>query len=112
MKSLLQPITDWVSTKRGMWITIGVWLVLMIGLSAGPKVSDYKVNNFQSLPDEAQSIIANNKLEKYFPNDQGIPGILVFHNESGEVNIDEATAIMDAIVAADVAGVDEVIDLS
>lgn len=111
MKSLLRPITDWVSTKRGMWITIIAWLVIMIGLSAGPKVSDYKVNNFQSLPDEAQSIIANNKLEQYFPNDQGIPGILVFHNESGEVNVDEATAIMDAIVAADVAGVDEIIDL-
>ncbi|MDD9311717.1 hypothetical protein ACOSZF_20005 [Cytobacillus firmus] len=36
MKELLHLITDWVSTKRGMWITIISWLVLMIGLSAGP----------------------------------------------------------------------------
>lgn len=36
MKELLHLITDWVYTKRGMWITIISWLVLMIGLSAGP----------------------------------------------------------------------------
>jgi putative drug exporter of the RND superfamily len=59
MKKWLYPIADWVSTKRGIWITIIVWLVLMIGLSAGPKVGDYKVSNFQSLPDEAASMIAD-----------------------------------------------------
>lgn len=113
MKSLLRPITDWVTTKRGMWITIIVWLVFMIGLSAGPKVSDYKVTNFQSLPDEAQSIIANEKLEHYFPNDQGTPGILVFHNENGgEVNFAEVTDIMNAIIAANVEGIEEIIDIS
>ncbi len=112
MKSLLHPITDWVSTKRGMWITIIFWLVLMIGLSAGPKLGDYKVTNFQSLPDDAQSIIASEKLEEYFPNDQGTPGILVFHNEDGEVNIEEAKEILDAIIAADIEGVDEIIDIS
>ncbi|MBD3108190.1 MMPL family transporter [Bacillus sp. AGMB 02131] len=112
MKSFLRPITDWVTTKRGMWITIVAWLVLMIGLSAGPKLGDYKVTNFQSLPDDAQSIIASEKLEEYFPNDQGTPGILVFHNEKGEVNIEEATEIMKAIVDADIKGVDEVIDLT
>jgi len=112
MKSLLHPITDWVSTKRGMWITIIFWLVLMIGLSAGPKLGDYKVTNFQSLPDDAQSIIASEKLEEYFPNDQGTPGILVFHNESGEVNVEEAKEIMNAIIAANIEGVDEIIDIS
>lgn len=84
MRRILSPITDWVSTKRGMWITIVVWLAAMIGLSAGPMLSEYKVTNFQSLPDEAQSIIAEQKLAETFPNEQGAPGILVFHNESGE----------------------------
>lgn len=37
MNKLLRLITDWVATKRGMWITIIAWLVLMMGLSAGPK---------------------------------------------------------------------------
>ena len=112
MKSLLHPITDWVSTKRGMWITITLWLVLMIGLTAGPKLGDYKVTNFQSLPEDAQSIIASEKLEEYFPNDQGTPGILVFHNEDGEVNVEEAKEILNAIIAADIEGVDEIIDIS
>ncbi|MBD2862462.1 MMPL family transporter [Paenibacillus oceani] len=112
MNTLLKSITDWVSTKRGMWITIIVWLVLMIGLSAGPKLSDYKVTNFQSLPNEAQSIIANEKLEQFFPNDQGTPGILVFHNENGEINVDEVAEIMDAILAADVEGIDKIINIA
>jgi RND superfamily putative drug exporter len=112
MNTLLKSLTDWVSTKRGMWITIIVWLVFMIGLSAGPQLSDYKVTNFQSLPSEAQSIIANEKLEQYFPNDQGTPGILVFHNENGEINLDEVAEIVDAILADDVAGIDEIINIA
>lgn len=66
MNKLLYPITNWVSTKRGMWITIIAWLVLMVGLSAGPNLGDFKVTNFQSLPDEAKSIIAE-KSRRHFP---------------------------------------------
>src|SRR5690606_31333589 len=85
MNKFLNPITDWVSTKKGMTITLIFWVVLMLGLSMGPRLNDYKVANFQSLPDDAESIIADNKLKEYFPNDQGTPGILVFHNSEGEV---------------------------
>ncbi|MGA5692700.1 MMPL family transporter [Cytobacillus pseudoceanisediminis] len=112
MKKLLHSITDWVSTKRGMWITIIAWLVLMIGLSAGPKLGDYKTNNFQSLPDEAKSIIAENKTEEYFPNKQGTPGILVFHNENGEVDIEEAKQILEGIMLEDIDGIKTIIDMS
>lgn len=112
MKKLLHSITDWVSTKRGMWITIIAWLVLMIGLSAGPKLGDYKTNNFQSLPDEAKSIIAENKTEEYFPNKQGAPGILVFHNENGEVDIEEAKQILEGITLEDIDGIKTIIDIS
>ncbi|MER1999963.1 MAG: MMPL family transporter, partial [Lysinibacillus sp.] len=69
MNKILNPITDWVSTKRGKWITFAIWLVLMVGLSMGPMLSDYKVSNFQSLPDEAKSIIAQQKVDELFPND-------------------------------------------
>lgn len=111
MRKLLSPITDWVSTKRGMWITIIAWLVLMIGLSAGPKLSDYKANNFQMLPDDAQSIIAENKLEELFPNDTGTPGILVFHNENGDVDVDKAKQIIDGIKKENIEGIESIIDL-
>lgn len=112
MNKFLKPITDWVSTKRGMWITIIVWLVLMIGLSAGPKLSDYKVSNFQSLPDEAASMIASQKLEEYFPNDQGTPGILVFHNENENINIDNVKKILQSIVDENIKGIDTIVDIS
>ena len=112
MKKWLYPITDWVSTKRGMWITISVWLVLMIGLSTGPKVGDYKVSNFQSLPDEAASMIADDKIEELFPNDQGTPGILVFHNDSGEIKLDEVNEILKGIMDEDIKGIDSIVDIS
>jgi putative drug exporter of the RND superfamily len=110
MKKLLYSITDWVSTKRGMWITIIAWLVLMVGLSAGPQLSNYKVNNFQSLPDDAKSIIAQNKTEDFFPNEQGTPGILVFHNEKGDINLDEVNQILDGIISEDIEGIRNIVD--
>ncbi|GAK42389.1 MMPL family transporter [Paenibacillus urinalis] len=112
MRRILSPITDWVSTKRGMWITIVVWLAAMIGLSAGPMLSEYKVTNFQSLPDEAQSIIAEQKLAETFPNEQGAPGILVFHNESGVIDVDEVRQILSGIISANIEGVDSIVDIS
>lgn len=111
MKKLLHPITDWVSTKRGMWITIIAWLVLMIGLSAGPKLGDYKATNFQSLPDEAASIIASEKLDEYFPNDQGTPGILVFHNENGNVDVERVINIIQGIQEEKINGIDTIVDI-
>ena len=112
MNKFLNPITDWVSTKRGATITLIIWLVLMIGLSAGPQLSEYKTSNFQSLPNDAESIIADNKLNEYFPNDQGTPGILVFHNENGDINQDSVKAILNAIIAEDIEGVDQIVDIS
>ncbi|MEH7179121.1 MMPL family transporter [Neobacillus vireti] len=112
MRKLLFPITDWVSTKRGMWITIIAWLVLMVGLSAGPRLGDYKVTNFQSLPDEAQSLLAEKKTEEIFPNEQGTPGILVFHNENGNISTDEVTQILNGIVEEDIKGIENILDIS
>lgn len=112
MKKMLYSITDWVSTKRGMWITIIAWLVLMVGLSAGPKLGDYKVTNFQSLPGDAKSIIAQNKTEDFFPNEQGTPGILVFHNKDGDINLDEVNQILDGIISEDIEGIRNIVDTS
>lgn len=112
MRKLLHPITDWVSTKRGMWTTIIVWLVLMVGVSAGPQLSDYKATNFQSLPHDAQSIIAEHKTEALFPNEQGTPGILVFHNKAGNINIDEAKQILHGLLAENIKGIGSIADIN
>lgn len=110
--SMLNKLTDKVSTKKGAWITVILWFVILLGVSAGPKLADYKVTNFQSLPDDAPSIIAQEKLDEYFPNDQGTPGIYVFHNPSGELNVDEVITILDGIKEANIDGIEEILDVS
>lgn len=110
MLNWITTITDKVSTRKGAWVTLIVWLVLMIGLSAGPQLSEFKVSNFQSLPDEAASIIASQKVQELFPSDTGTPGIFVFHNENGELNFDEAKQILAALDAANVEGVESYLD--
>jgi putative drug exporter of the RND superfamily len=95
-----------------MWMTIVAWLVLMVGLSAGPKLGDYKVTNFQSLPEDVQSMIAEKKTERLFPNYQGTPGILVFHNENGDIDIDKAKQIVNGILAEEIKGIETIVDLN
>ena len=112
MKRFLHTVTDWVSTKKGMRITIIAWLVIMIALSAGPRLTDYKVTNFQSLPDEAESIVAQNKVDEFFPSDTGTPGILVFNNPDGDVDIAEVNEILDGIKKEKIDGIEEIVDIS
>ncbi|PQD93873.1 MMPL domain-containing protein [Pradoshia eiseniae] len=112
MKRFLHTVTDWVSTKKGMRITIIAWLVIMIALSAGPRLTDYKVTNFQSLPDEAESIVAQNKVDEFFPSDTGTPGILVFNNPDGDVDIAEVNEVLDGIKKEKIDGIEEIVDIS
>lgn len=110
--NFVRTLTDKVATRKGAWITLVLWLIVMIGISAGPRLGDYKVTNFQSLPDEAQSMVAGEKLDEHFPNDQGTPGIYVFHNPGGELNIDDAVTIIDGIKQADIEGIEEIVDIA
>lgn len=112
MKKLLSSITDFVSTKKGMWLTIIIWLVAMVALSAGPRLSDYKVTNFQSLPDDAQSIIAQQKVDEYFPDDKGTPGIYVFTTSKGDISVEDVSTILAKIKDEKISGIDEMVDIS
>lgn len=110
--NFIKSLTDRVATKKGAWITVILWLVLMIGISAGPKLGDYKVTNFQSLPSDAQSMVAQIKLDEYFPKDQGTPGIYVFHNPQGELQIQDAVTIIDGIKQENFEGIESIVDIS
>ncbi|AJD90281.1 export protein [Jeotgalibacillus malaysiensis] len=111
MNKILQPITDFVSTRKGMWITLIAWVVLAVLLSAGPAASEYRSASFQSLPDNAQSIMAENKVKALFPDDQATPGILVFDAEK-EIEVSDVQAVLDEIREADLTGVQEMMELS
>ena len=110
--NFLQKLTDKVATKKGAWITVVAWLVIMILISAGPRLGEYKVTNFQSLPDDAQSLIAQNKLDELFPNDKGTPGIYVFHNPDGELVIGDVNTIIEGIKDANIEGIEEILDVT
>lgn len=84
--------------RRLWWLSIGIWLVLTILLSTIAPGSKENVvaNKDAGLPSDTPSIVAAHQLEKYFPNDGGIPLFGVFHKDGGlsdEEIVDFAQAI-------------------
>ncbi|MFJ7728695.1 MMPL family transporter [Neobacillus sp. NPDC097160] len=113
MKSFLQTITDRVSTKKGMWITLAAWLIITMVLAMfAPSAKDYEVSRIDSLPKDAISVIAQKKMDQYFPNNEGTPAILVFQSKQGEVTPKEVGAILDKIKNNKIAGVDQIIPIA
>ncbi|BAQ09532.1 MMPLdomain protein [Bacillus sp. OxB-1] len=76
--------------KRFWWISFGVWVLLAVLLSGfAPGAKDFVVANKDAgLPEDAESIIADRQLEKYFPQDGGLPLFAVLHNAGGLTNED------------------------
>ena len=73
------------SGKRiGVW-SVAIWILLAIVLSAfAPGGKEFvTANKDAGLPADAKSIIAERNLEKYFPQDGGLPLFAVFHQENG-----------------------------
>ncbi|TCT19345.1 RND superfamily putative drug exporter [Melghiribacillus thermohalophilus] len=113
MKSLLNKLTDRVSTKKGMWVTLAVWLIVTMLLAVfAPNAKDYEVSTVNFLPDDAKSMIAQEKLDEYFPANEGTPAVLVFQSNEGEIETPKLVEVLDSIRAADVPGVEELIPLS
>lgn len=113
MKNILSAVTDRVSTKKGMWITLASWLIVTILLALfAPSVKEYEVSSIDTLPKDAQSVIAQTKVDQYFKNNDGIPAILVFQADNGKVDFSEIAGVFDQIESEKVLGVEQVIPLS
>ena len=113
MKSFLHYITDRVTTKKGMWITLAAWLIITMCLAVfAPSAKDYEVSSIDSLPEDAKSIIAQNKVDKYFKDNDGLPAILVFQSESGEIEYQDLANLFDKITEEKINGVEQIIPLS
>ncbi|TCJ04726.1 MMPL family transporter [Cytobacillus praedii] len=113
MKTILQAITDRVTTKKGMWVTLSIWLVATILLAVfAPNVKDYEVSRVASLPEDAQSVIAQTKVDKYFKDNDGTPAILVFQSKEGEVELTQLAELLEKIERKNIDGVEQVIPLS
>lgn len=112
MKPLLQWITDRVTTKRGMWITLSVWfLAAMILAVFAPSAKDYEVSSIASLPEDAQAVIAQNKVDEYFKDNEGVPAILVFESTKGELEQGELISFLDQLEKEEIHGLKELIPL-
>lgn len=113
LKALLNAITDRVSTKKGMWITLCVWLLATILLSVlAPSAKDYEVSSIETLPKDAQSVIAQNKVDEYFQNTDSILGILVFQANEGSIELSDFAMVIDKVINKKIDGVNEILPLS
>ncbi|MCM3390360.1 MMPL family transporter [Ureibacillus chungkukjangi] len=113
MRKLLQAITDRVTTKKGMYVTLATWLIITIGLTLfTPSVRDYQVSKLETLPEDAKSIISQEKVDRYFEDSKGIPAILVFQSNNRQVNYLDIANILDLIESEKIEGLQQVVQLS
>ena len=71
--------------KRIWLMSVGIWLLLTVvlsGLAPGAKESTQATKD-GGLPTDVESIIAERQLEKYFPDDGGLPLFAVLHKKEG-----------------------------
>ncbi|UJL46779.1 MMPL family transporter [Virgibacillus sp. NKC19-16] len=112
MKNVLQSVTDRVSTKRGMWITLGIWALITVLLATfAPSAQDYQVSSIETLPEDAQSVVASEKVDTYVEDSNNLPALLVFESTESEIEISELTDLFNAIDAENITGIEEVIPL-
>jgi len=112
MNSILKSITDRVSTRKGTWVTLGVWVIITVLLAIlAPSAKDYESSNITSLPSEAKSVIAQNKLDQFFKDNDGTPAILVFQSSDDKVvNVSELESFIKGVEKVE--GVKEIVPIN
>ena len=82
---ILHTITDTSTSRRGKFVIMVLWLVIMLALIGGaPKLATLYDNTVgQSIPSRADSQAAQRLLLKEFPTSRGTPAILVFYDPHG-----------------------------
>lgn len=113
MKKVLRHVTDFVSMKKGMWITLGVWIVVTIMLAIfAPSATEYKVSGVASLPEEAKSVIAQKNIDEHFKDAESLPGILVLQSSNGEILTQTLGEALNEVSEANINGLKNMIPFS
>lgn len=95
-----------------MWITLGIWIALTILLTVfAPGSSDHKVSSVDSLPEDAKSIIAQDKIDEHFKDAENLPGILVLQSKE-EIDIEILGTALDKVAAEEINGLKEMVPFS
>ncbi|MFD2638092.1 MMPL family transporter [Piscibacillus salipiscarius] len=109
MEKFLRGITDRVVTKKGVWITLAIWVLASVLLAVfAPSPKDYEVPSIQSLPEDQQSVIAEKKVNEYFSEDDGILALLVFEGKE-EINQEQLSSIVKKIRSEEVNGFKDIV---
>ncbi|WP_087459000.1 MMPL family transporter [Tumebacillus avium] len=113
MKTFLRKITDYTSTRKGMWTTLALWLVITMLLAVFvPGAKEFEVSNVDSLPEDAPSVIAQLKLDEQFQGSDEIPALLVFQAKTGELQTTDVSAVLDDIRAKGIEGLESIISFA
>lgn len=96
-----------------MWITLAAWFLLMMFLAMfAPSARDYVVSSVDSLPEDAQSVIAQKKLDEHFEGTDTIPALLVFQSEEGEIGKESLLELFRHVTPENVDGLEQVIPIA
>ena len=81
---MLGRLTDFVSSPRGKWVTVVVWIIVAgLLISQLPSLGDATENEATLfLPKEAESTLAYELARERFPS-AGTPALVVFHEPAG-----------------------------
>src|SRR5690625_3639693 len=95
-----------------MWLLITICFVCALSLSLfAPSAKEYQVSSLDALPEEAQSVIAEEKVDQYFAESDGIPALLVFEDEVNDVLQADLANILESIEEENIAVLKAIIPL-
>ncbi|OCS87952.1 MMPL family transporter [Caryophanon tenue] len=84
MSNPLEKFSTKVSGKTSRWVVLGVWLIAIVILSLlFPQVNGMESNTGEDLPEYSEARQASELMAEKFPNDSGIPLLLVWYKEAG-----------------------------
>ena len=81
------PLEKWgnvVGNKRSRWITLTLWLLIVVVLSITlPQINSIENYGGSDLPDDVMSEQASAIIDEQFSSDSGIPLLIVWYKEAG-----------------------------
>lgn len=89
--NIFSKIANAVGGKRGRWITLTVWILIVIALQVFlPKSADYKDDAAPDLAASEPSVVAQKVMDQQFPSGEGTPALITWYRSTGLTNIDLA----------------------
>ncbi|MHA6484260.1 MMPL family transporter [Paenibacillus sp. strain BS8-2] len=111
---MLEKMGNWFTGPRTRWLTLLVWIAVAAILTFTlPAVGDKEVNNAPNLPEDSPSVVAGEFIQEHFPNESGLPALLVWHREGGltEQDFKHMQSFTSELAANPLEGQDSVIPL-